>query len=249
MASRQQNASNLTTVKRKLSDNPNVFGVSLLLANTMSLAPKIDKVRCVVTDVYPDLGFFTETWLRDSSSVDDLQIPNYHFIARNRNNGMLHGGVGLYVKHGIQYKTISTTAIFEVLWVWLRPRRLPRGVPCLVVGSIYHPQFVDDKAMLEYLSSSLSVIEGFHPGCGLMLCGDFNRLNISRLASQFKLKQLIDKATRGDRTLDLVLTNLASLYDKNSVEILPPFGLSDHNVVVLRPKSHVPPPPPPPGWC
>ena len=243
MASRQQNASNLTTVKRTLSVNPNVFGVSLLLANTMSLAPKIDEVCCVVTDVYPDLGFFTETWLRDSSSVDDLHIPNYHFIARNRNNGMLHGGVGLYVKDGIQYKTLDHlyNGDFEVLWVWLRPRRLPRGVPCLVVGSIYHPQFVDDKAMLEYLSSSLSVIEGFHPGCGLMLYGDFNHLNISRLASQFKLKQLIDKATRGDRTLDLVLTNLASMYDKNSVEILPPFGLSDHNVVVLRPKAPVRP--------
>ena len=74
-----------------------------------------------------------------------------------------------------------------------------------------------------------------------MLCGHFNRLNISRLASQFKLKQLIDKPTRGDRTLDLVVTNLASMYDKNSVEILPPFGLYDHNVVVLRPKARVRP--------
>ena len=74
-----------------------------------------------------------------------------------------------------------------------------------------------------------------------MLCGDFNRLNISRWASQFKLKQLVDKVTRGDRTLDLVITNLASLYDKNSVEILPPFVLSDHNAVVLRPKARVHP--------
>ena len=135
-----------------------------------------------------------------SRSLENM-TPNYHFMARNRNNGILHGGVGLYVKHEVQYKTLDHlhNDDFEVLWVWLRPRRLPRGVPCLVVGSIYHPQFVDDKAMLEYLSFSLSIIEGFHPGCGLMLCGDFNRLNISRLASQFKLKQLVDKATRGDQ--------------------------------------------------
>ena len=73
-----------------------------------------------------------------------------------------------------------------------------------------------------------------------MLCGDFNRLNIFRLASEFRLKQLIDRATRGDRTLHLVLKNLVSLHDRNSVEILPPFGLSDHNVVVLRPKARVP---------
>ena len=31
------------------------------------------------------------------------------------------------------------------------------------------------------------------------------------------------------------------MYDKNSVEILPPFGLSDRNVVVLRPKARVNP--------
>ena len=47
----------------------------------------------------------------------------------------------------------------------------------------------------------------------------------------------MDKPTRGKRTLDLVITNLAELYDKNSVNILPPFGLSDHNVVVLHPKA------------
>ena len=51
MVTRQENASNLTTVKRTLSVNPNVFGVSMLLANTMSLAPKIDQARCVATRV------------------------------------------------------------------------------------------------------------------------------------------------------------------------------------------------------
>ena len=47
--------------KKKLNE----YGVSLLLANTMSLAPKIDEVKCVISDVNPDLAFFTETWLRD----------------------------------------------------------------------------------------------------------------------------------------------------------------------------------------
>ena len=49
-------ASNLTTVERTLKVHPYVFGVSLLLANTMSLALKIDEVPCVVTDVNSDLN-------------------------------------------------------------------------------------------------------------------------------------------------------------------------------------------------
>ena len=50
------------------------------------------------------------------------------------------------------------------------------------------------------------------------------------------MNQLVRSPTRGDRILDLVLTNLPQIYDKNGVEILPPFGLSDHNVVLLHPK-------------
>lgn len=48
--------------------------------------------------------------------------------------------------------------------------------------------------------------------------------------TQFRLRQLVDKPTRGDQILDLVLTNLSDLYDKNAVDILPLFGLSDHDV-------------------
>jgi hypothetical protein len=82
--------------------------------------------------------------------------------------------------------------------------------------------------MLDYLSTTLTTIEGHYPGCDIFLAGDFNRLTISRLSTQFRMKQLIRSPTRGDRILDLVLTNLPQIYGKNSVQILPPFGLSDH---------------------
>ncbi len=128
----------------------------------------------------------------------------------------------------------------EVLSVWLRPKRLPRGVPCVIIGTIYHPPNADDSEMLDYVSTTLTIIEGQYPGCGIFLAGDFNRLNVSRLSTQFKMKQLVRSPARGDRILDLILTNLAQLYDRNSVQVLPPFGLSDHNVVLLHPKVRSP---------
>lgn len=91
--------------------------------------------------------------------------------------------------------------------------------------------------MLDYLKSTLTTIEGLYPGCGILLTGDFNRLNISRLLLQFKLKQLVRVPTRGDSTLDLIITNMPQLYNKNQVQTFPPFGLSDHNVVLLPPTS------------
>ena len=54
------------------------------------------------------------------------------------------------------------------------------------------------------------------------------------------MKQLVRVPTKGDQILDLMLTNLPHLYDKNSVEMCPPFGLSDHNLIILHPKNRLP---------
>ncbi|XP_022806735.1 uncharacterized protein LOC111343809 [Stylophora pistillata] len=132
---------------------------------------------------------------------------------------------------------------YEVLWAWLRPKRLLRGTPCVTTATIYHPFFNDsarDTALLDYLSASLTPVEGEFPGCGILLCGDFSRLKLNRLAAQFGLRQLVNKPTRGDQILDLVFTNQPDLYDINSVQIVPPFGLSDHNVVFVHPTVRAP---------
>ena len=98
------------------------------------------------------------------------------------------------------------------------------------------PPNADDNEMVTYLSTTITTIESQYPGCGIFLAGDFNRLNVSRLLTQFKMKQLVCFPTRGDRILDLVLTNLPQTYDKTGVEILPAFGQSDHNVALLHAK-------------
>ena len=77
------------------------------------------------------------------------------------------------------------------------------------------------------------MIESKYPNSGILLAGDFNRLNINRLLKHFHLKQLVKAPTRNDAILDLVLTNLHEYY--LSPEILPPFSLSDHNNVIVRP--------------
>ena len=183
-----------------------MHGPSLILANTMSLAPKIDEVRSVMLDSKPHLGFFTETWLRDSIPADHIEIPGYNFTQRNRTTDF-HGGVGLYIENSIRFKCLDhlQDPTLEVLWVWRRPTRLLRGIPCIVAGTVHHPHFndsVSDSILLDYLCESLTLIEGMYPGYGLLLCGDFNRLDIRRITSQFKLKQIVNKPTRGDQILD-----------------------------------------------
>ncbi len=89
--------------------------------------------------------------------------------------------------------------------------------------------------MEESLLDTLSNIESSHPNCGgILLTGDFNRLDVSQVTNHFRFKQLVDFPTRGDNTLDLILTNWNE-YCLKPVK-LPPFGLSDHCTVTIYPK-------------
>ena len=94
--------------------------------------------------------------------------------------------------------------------------------------------------MLHYLITTLISLEGLYSGCGILLTGDFNHLKIQRLVTQFKMKQLVRIPTRGNNILDLIITNMHQAYHCNSICTLPPFGVSDHNGVLLRPKERSP---------
>ena len=94
--------------------------------------------------------------------------------------------------------------------------------------------------MLDYLCRSLVTAEGLYLGCGIVNAGDFNHLNIEHLCYEFNLTQLVNAPTRGTNTLDLVIKNLNPYYKRNLPKIYPPFGLSDHSSVVIRPSERPP---------
>ena len=136
----------------------------------------------------------------------------------------VHGGVCIYIRAEIKFRRLDELENndFEVLWVYTRPKRLPRGVPCVILGCVYHPPSANDHEILDYISESLIKVEGLYPGCAIIIAGDFNKLNIKLLKRNFQLKQLVRSPTRGSNLLDLVLTNLHIYYDPTSIEILPP---------------------------
>ena len=123
---------------------------------------------------------------------------------------------------------------FEVLWINLNLPRLPRGYNNSVIGTVYHPPSADNLAMLNYLMNCLSTLESLFSNCAFIILGDFDRLNISQVKSNYGLRQLVNFPTRGRNTLDLVLTNLYEYYDQPT-----PFSLSDHMSVELKPKNRI----------
>ena len=191
------------------------FVPGFILSNTMSLAPKIDEIRHCVLEANVDFACFAKTWLSDSVGDNAIQILGYNIARKDRVIGQ-HGGVCLYINVKIPCEVLNQYhhPLLEVLWMKTRPHRLPRGLSCLIVGSIYHPPSAHAETMINYLLEQLASIESTYLNCGFMILGDFNNL--------------------GNRTLDLILTNLEQYYQPPVR--LSPFGLSDHFTVLIEPK-------------
>ena len=86
--------------------------------------------------------------------------------------------------------------------------------------------------MLIMVKSIDNVIRRY-PDCGVMLIGDFNKLNDSFIATHYRYKQVVNKATRQSAILDKIWTNMYELYDTPS--IIEHLGKSDHNMVLWAP--------------
>lgn len=110
---------------------------------------------------------------------------------------------------------------------------MPRGFSCRIATVIYHLPKDDDNSFGDHLFQSLVLVESKYPNCGLLVSGDFNRLNIGGVLNHFRLKQIVKVPTRRDATLYLVLTNMHEFYC--SPEAYPGFGLSGHNTIVANP--------------
>ena len=203
----------------------------------MSLVPKLDELRILTSAQSFDLGFITETWLRESVCDTHATLFDYHLVRRDRSLG-IHGGVCMYIKNSIRFKRLPEIehSDFEVLWTHIRPPRLPRGINGIVSACVYHPPSSSNTDLFQYLSDSLILLESLFPGCGIIIAGDFNHFDTKDLCRDFQLKQLVDKPTRGAKILDLILTNMHKFYDVQPAIVFPPFGLSDHNVIIVEPK-------------
>ena len=216
------------------------FAPRIMLSNTMSLVPKLAEIQEFLLRKRVDIGLITETWLNDNISDSIVHIDGYNLHRKDRLVKQ-HGGVCIYLRDGIMFEipeNLNCCQDHEIYWLKLIPKRLPRGFSCLIVAVVYHPPGVDSQLITNHLFQSLSAAESTFPNCGLIVAGDFNHLNVDSLQRHFNLKQLVKSPTRGQATLDLILTNMAKFFSQP--EINPPFGLSDHSTVLLNPKKRTP---------
>ena len=86
-----------------------------------------------------------------------MAINGYNLIRRDRRD-VIHGGVCMYIKASIPFTILEDledeSGSLEVLWIKLRPFRLPRGISSIIAGVVYHPPKATNSMMLDYWANS-----------------------------------------------------------------------------------------------
>ena len=180
-----------------------------------------------------DLVCITESWLKSHIHDNVVALESYNITCRDRTETE-HGGVCVYIKNTIKFTVLDDLEdpSFEALWIQISPTHLPRGYSSILLGAFYHPPSANGSAFLQFLMTCLSSIE-----TRFCLVGDLNRLQTTWLRNNYNLKQIVNFPTQGERTLDLVLTNLQDHYETPTQ--CPPLGLSDHMSIEVQPKVRI----------
>ena len=58
----------------------------------------------------------------------------------------------------------------------------------------------------------IDMMIGKHPECGVIITGDFNKLNDNFLKVHYRFVQVVNVVTRGQATLDKIWTNMNGFY-------------------------------------
>ncbi|XP_071944778.1 uncharacterized protein [Antedon mediterranea] len=215
-------------------DFPNIF-----LCNARSIVYRIDELQSLLNVNSSDIAVLTETWQTKQISNDSIAVENYQIYTYHRAHKR-GGGVAVYVKDTFYSRIIdtvpNTNCEYECVWVHIRPRRLPRDISGIVVCGVYVPPDGPKNEIMNYLTESVDKLKQKYPNAGYIILGDFNRSKINIICKTHALKQVVNKPTRNDAILDLIITNLSKYY--NNPVIQSPIGLSDHNVVVWLPKYY-----------
>lgn len=167
----------------------------------------------------------------------------FHSIRNNCSRAS--GGLSIFVKNTIPANVlyVNIPDHLEVMYVSIRPKKLPRTVSNIVLCALYYPGSTSKYAppqddLIFYVIESIQNFHIKYSNPLIILVGDFNDLNIEDICESCSLKQVVKVPTRKDAILDLILTNVDSIFYNDPIT-LPSIGNSDHLCVVYMPKNYI----------
>ena len=202
--------------------------------NVQSLLSNLNEIKLLASDRNIDVFCISDTWLRDVTPSEYINIPNFTLFRRDGGRG---GGICIYVNKQLKSNVIdlsfSKQPGVEDLWVSVQCRMLP----AIIIGCVYrHPKApVSSFEYLQDVFRQLSVCKK-----GFYVLGDFNddlfsvKNKLGAIIKNYKLTQLIERPTRVTPTsatlLDLVVTNKP---DHVLAKSIVPLVIADHDLISI----------------
>ena len=131
--------------ERQRWDLPCIINLNARSLNT----EKSDELQVIASNFNVSIICVTETWLKHYIDDVNVSINGFYCERRDRANRRA-GGVACYVKNDVLYTRIVELEdqSFEVLWLKLMPKKLPRAFSCIIyLACMYHPPGANSAAI------------------------------------------------------------------------------------------------------
>ena len=244
--------------KRKPRHDKISTAINLPTIATYNVRSRIPKIQRSVS-----LAFLQEIWEQSDDKTHQfeieklLELEGLQYISNPRPKnakGKSYGGVAIVVnqsKFTCEKLNVSIPNNLEVLWALVKPKNQSSRFKRIIACSFYStPDKKKNSKMADHIVTTLHMLSSKYPDSAIILGADKNDMNISPILScGLKLRQVVDKNTRKQKILDILIMNTSGYY--KSPLIAPPIHPdnpntgqpSDHSVPICIPHTDIHTPP------
>ena len=225
--------------------------------NVRSLLPKIHSLKNDILERSVSIGFLQEIWEQTDNKTHKFEIEKMleydglQYISAPRpktSKGRSYGGAAIVVntkKFSCERLNVLVPNNIEAVWALVKPKNQSAKFKRIIACSFYSPPNKSKNAkMADHIVTTLHMLISKYPESAIILGADKNQMNIEPILNcGLKLRQIVDKNTRGGKILDILILNISGLY--KSPIIAPPIQCddpstgqaSDHSVPICVPHT------------
>ena len=228
-----------------------------LLLNARSVYNKCNNLTEMLHQIGPDICLVSETFERERLRLRDIfKSRIYKHISYYRKNRAPGGGCAIFYnekKFSVLDLKIPAPSEVENIWAIFTPKEgsLSFGpnhnVKRIAVGSYYvSPRSRYQRETIGHIIDTICTLRAKYDNeVNFLIGGDFNRTEVTDILDCYgALHQIISVPTRNEATLEIILTDLHTLFHPPTT--LPPLQVdsgkdgsdSDHETVVFAPKDN-----------
>ena len=230
----------LLLLSGNVESNPGPASSSFNLGawNVRSTVNKTAPIHDTIVDFRLDALALSETWIRedDPPSIKcDPAPPGYNIVHVHRAMGPCDprrgGGLAIVHRDSIEVRPHPLSDRLKPNSFELQLVRIHSSTTFMTVANIYRPPSTSPAMFREELSDVISDVLASSPD-RMLMCGDFNDVDITDILDTFGLNQHVKAPTRSDNLLDLLISdNSVAVSD---VRVDDAGCVSDHRLITAR---------------